>query len=92
MQDFGSSWTNLTEQSAGRITSFRDFDWGAKMAMWVQPPQQLAWPGCLHRGCMRPLGAQLRGNQPQAGGSEVQGTLLARGGVADGMSWALLGT
>lgn len=32
-QDFATSWTNLTEQSQGRISSFRDFDWGAKMAM-----------------------------------------------------------
>ena len=29
MQDFGKSWTNLTENSEGRIASFVDFDWGA---------------------------------------------------------------
>lgn len=32
-KDFGSSWTNLTEASKGRVTSFRDFEWGAQMDM-----------------------------------------------------------
>jgi hypothetical protein len=32
-QDFAVTWTNLTEQSNGRISSFRDYDWGAKLAM-----------------------------------------------------------
>lgn len=30
-QDFAASWKNLTEQSAGRVASFRDYDWGCKM-------------------------------------------------------------
>ena len=32
-QDFAASWTNLTANSAGRVSSFRDFDWGCKMEM-----------------------------------------------------------
>ena len=32
-QDFGASWTNLTANSNGRISSFRDYDWGCKMDM-----------------------------------------------------------
>lgn len=32
-QDFGASWTNLTANSAGRVSSFRDFDWGCKLDM-----------------------------------------------------------
>ena len=27
-QDFGITWTNLTENSAGRVASFVDYDWG----------------------------------------------------------------
>ena len=27
-QDFGISWTNLTENSQGRVASFVDYDWG----------------------------------------------------------------
>ncbi|GAB4816671.1 hypothetical protein N2152v2_003717 [Parachlorella kessleri] len=37
-KDFAVSWTNLTEQSGGRISSFRDYDWGAKMAMFAGKP------------------------------------------------------
>lgn len=37
-QDFAGTWTNLTAQSKGRISSFRDFDWGAKMAMFAGEP------------------------------------------------------
>lgn len=32
----GTSWTNLTANSNGRVSSFRDFDWGAKLPMYVQ--------------------------------------------------------
>lgn len=31
MQNFGHSWTNLTENSGGAIASFWDFDWGASL-------------------------------------------------------------
>lgn len=37
-QDFGASWTNLTANSNGRISSFRDFDWGCKMDMFAGKP------------------------------------------------------
>jgi hypothetical protein len=31
VQDFGKSWTNLTQNSGGAIASFWDFDWGANL-------------------------------------------------------------
>lgn len=31
MQDFGNKWTNLTENSEGRVASFVDFGWGASL-------------------------------------------------------------
>ena len=34
MQDFGNSWTNLTENSEGRVASFVDFDWGVLLQPW----------------------------------------------------------
>ncbi|KAL4860184.1 Vacuolar protein sorting/targeting protein 10 [Chlorella vulgaris] len=37
-QDFGGSWTNLTANSAGRISSFRDYDWGCRMDMYAGKP------------------------------------------------------
>lgn len=37
-KDFGSSWTNLTANSAGRISSFRDYDWGCKMDKFANKP------------------------------------------------------
>ena len=30
-QDFARSWTNLTANSEGAVTSFWDFDWGATL-------------------------------------------------------------
>ncbi|KAL3138147.1 hypothetical protein ABBQ38_005375 [Trebouxia sp. C0009 RCD-2024] len=30
-QDFGSSWTNLTEKALGKVAAFWDFDWGASL-------------------------------------------------------------
>ena len=30
-KDFGETWTNLTAQSGGRVSSFRDYDWGCKL-------------------------------------------------------------
>jgi hypothetical protein len=37
-QDFGESWTNLTANSAGRVSSFRDYDWGCKMEKYAGKP------------------------------------------------------
>ena len=34
-KDFGDSWKNLTEASNGKVTSVRDFEWGAKLAMYA---------------------------------------------------------
>ena len=31
MQDFGSSWSNLTEKAGGKVAAFWDFDWGAAL-------------------------------------------------------------
>lgn len=31
-QDFAGTWANLTAQSGGRVASFRDYDWGCKLA------------------------------------------------------------
>lgn len=33
-QDFGNSWTNLTQNSEGRVASFVDFDWGVLLQPW----------------------------------------------------------
>ena len=33
-QDFGKTWTNLTDNSGGRVASFVDFDWGALLNPW----------------------------------------------------------
>lgn len=30
-QDFGSSWTNLTQKAGGKVAAFWDFDWGASL-------------------------------------------------------------
>ena len=30
-QNFGSSWTNLTEKAKGKVAAFWDFDWGASL-------------------------------------------------------------
>ena len=32
-KDWGASWANLTAASKGRVASFRDFEWGAKLEM-----------------------------------------------------------
>ncbi|KAL6770526.1 hypothetical protein ACKKBF_B31605 [Auxenochlorella protothecoides x Auxenochlorella symbiontica] len=37
-QDFGTSWRNLTEAASGRVSSFRDFDWGVSMPMYAGKP------------------------------------------------------
>ena len=34
LQDFGQTWENLTENSAGKIASFVDFEWGAMLKPW----------------------------------------------------------
>ncbi|KAK9806438.1 hypothetical protein WJX73_007437 [Symbiochloris irregularis] len=33
-QDFGRSWSNLTDNSQGRIAAFVDFDWGSDLYRW----------------------------------------------------------
>ena len=33
-QDFGNAWTNLTQNSEGRVASFVDFDWGVLLQPW----------------------------------------------------------
>lgn len=30
-QNFGQSWTNLTEKAGGKVAAFWDFDWGASL-------------------------------------------------------------
>eukprot|EP00887_Chlorella_sp_A99_P000674 scaffold5.g674.t1 len=37
-KDFGSSWSNLTDASKGRVASFRDFDWGAQLDKFANKP------------------------------------------------------
>ena len=32
-QDLGASWANLTANSQGHISSFRDYEWGASLPM-----------------------------------------------------------
>ena len=31
LQDFGASWSNLTEKAGGQVAAFWDFDWGASL-------------------------------------------------------------
>ena len=31
LQDFGASWSNLTEKAGGKVAAFWDFDWGASL-------------------------------------------------------------
>lgn len=42
IQDFGNTWTNLTENSDGRIASFVDFDWGVLLQPWSKYREQPA--------------------------------------------------
>jgi hypothetical protein len=54
-KDFGGSWANLTEASAGRVASFRDFAWAAELPLWrgKPPPDEgvlaTAYPGAAER-------------------------------------------
>lgn len=34
-KDFGEKWENLTESSNGKVTSIRDFEWGARLPIYA---------------------------------------------------------
>lgn len=37
-KDFGGEWANLTAATKGRVASFRDFEWGARIPMFNKKP------------------------------------------------------
>ena len=56
-KDFGVSWTNLTATSGGKMTSVRDFEWGARLPVFAGKPTPdeavfaTVYPGsAAHRG------------------------------------------
>ena len=48
LQDFGITWANLTANSAGRIASFVDYDWGERLT----PEAYGHYAGCVPVPCL----------------------------------------